>query len=94
MAAATTSFDIVQATAEFRVLSANPALMAQLAETSGGQTLAANDLRSLPDRVAQWQAEQQLVDKQSPLWDRGWLLLLAVGLLGIEWYSRRREGLL
>ena len=73
---------------------ANPALMAQLAETSGGQTLAANDLRSLPDRVAQWQAEQQLVDKQSPLWDRGWLLLLAVGLLGIEWYSRRREGLL
>jgi hypothetical protein len=86
--------EVVSASVEKRELSADPDLMRQLAETSGGATLAASDVARLPQLVKRWEAARQLAHRQQPVWDRWWLLTIAVALLGAEWWLRRREGLL
>jgi len=86
--------EVVSASLEKSELSADPDLMRQLAETSGGATLSGPDIARLPELVRRWQAARQLVHRQQPLWDRWWFLASLIGLLGIEWWMRRKEGLL
>jgi hypothetical protein len=86
--------DVVSASVENRVLSADPALMRRLSETSEGRILAAGDVDRMGGIVRDWRVRKQLADERKSMWDTWWILAAAVALLGAEWFLRRREGLL
>jgi len=88
------SIEVVSASMEKRELSADPETMRQLAEVSGGAVLKADDVARLPEIVQHREAARELSHQRRSVWDRWWLMLGIFGLLGTEWWLRRREGLL
>jgi hypothetical protein len=88
------SVEVVSASVEQRDLSADPTAMRKLAETSGGAVLTASDIARMPEVVQRWEAARQLAHRQRPVWDRGWALAAMTAVLGLEWWLRRKEGLL
>ena len=88
------SVEVVSASVEKRELSADPALMRKLAEVSGGAVVGAKDVARLPEIVRRWESARQLAHRQQSVWDRWWVMAGMLGLLGAEWWLRRREGLL
>jgi hypothetical protein len=86
--------EVVSASMEKKELSADPDLMRRLAEISGGASLTAADAARMPEVVRRWEAARQISHRQQPFWDRWWLLSALAALLGLEWWLRRREGLL
>jgi uncharacterized membrane protein len=74
---------------------AEPTLLAALAKlTPGGRGLAPEEFSSLLEQLQSRQDdfEEEIVSKIS-LWDRWPVLLALVGLLSIEWWLRKRWGL-
>lgn len=88
------TLDVVGASTENRILSADPDLMRALAETSDGQVVDASDVGRLGEVVARWQAAREQEERRETLWDRWALLGVVLAVLGTEWFLRRREGLL
>lgn len=86
--------EVVSASVEKRELSADPETMRKLAEISGGAVVKADDVAHLPDVVKRWEAARQIGHRQQPVWDRWWWMTGMLGLLGAEWWLRRREGLI
>ena len=86
--------EVVSASIEKKELSADPDLMRKIAETSGGAVIKAEDVARMPEIVRRWEVARQIAHRQQPIWDRWWLLMALVALLGTEWWLRRREGLL
>lgn len=86
--------EVVNASREKHDTSSDPELMRELARVSGGRTVTLEEVPRMPEIVRQWEAARQLAHRQRPVWDRGWLLAVVVGLLGVESWLRRREGLL
>src|SRR5262249_34166807 len=76
---------------------AEPSLMAQLAETTklaGGAALAPEELPDLLRRLAEKPPElKQEVIAKVTYWDSWPFFLTVVGLLGGEWFLRKRWGL-
>lgn len=76
---------------------AEPSLMAQLAEMTkpaGGAALAAEELPDLLKRLADKPPElKEEVIAKVTYWDTWPFFLLFVGLLGVEWFLRKRWGL-
>ncbi|MEX2172507.1 MAG: glutamine amidotransferase [Pirellulales bacterium] len=76
---------------------AEPTLMAQLARLtadSGGRALAPEELPQLLAELADREPEvKQEVLERVTYWDKWPFFLLFVGLLGVEWYLRKRWGL-
>jgi len=72
--------------------SVRPELMAQIARVTGGQSFRL-PLDGLPELPL---LDPPVVEvgraKDRPLWDRWYYLVLLVGLLGAEWFLRRRFG--
>jgi hypothetical protein len=68
----------------------NRPLLASLVQGTGGEYLELSDADGLPSRLPN-QGIELLVDKgrPSPLWDRVWVLYLLVGLLCLEWITRK-----
>jgi len=89
-----TTVEVVSASVENRVLSADHETMRRLAEISDGQSLSAGEVASLPEVVRRWRASRQLATRKTALWDRWWILAGILAFLGIEWFLRRRAGLL
>jgi uncharacterized membrane protein len=76
---------------------AEPSLMAQLAEltaAAGGKALAPEELPALVKQFADAppKLEQEIVAKVT-YWDKWPFFLVFVALLGVEWYLRKRWGL-
>jgi hypothetical protein len=90
----TSRVEVVQSMAEFQDLSADPQLMHELATLSEGRTLKKEDISKLPEIVREWHQRRQLAYTHHILWDRWWILLPVITLLCLEWYLRRRTGLL
>ena len=88
------ALEVASSSVENRVLSADPDLMARLSGTSEGRPVAASDVARLPQIVREWRARRELAEDRIALWDRWALLAALVGVLGVEWFLRRREGLL
>ncbi len=68
----------------------NAQLLRLIAEDTGGtyfplDEAAAEVPRRLPDRGEEFQIDQQL----KTLWDREWLMYLLIGLLSVEWLTRK-----
>jgi uncharacterized membrane protein len=76
---------------------AEPSIMAQLAETTkqaGGAALAAEELPDLLKRLAEKPPElKEEVIARVTYWDTWPFFLVLVGLLGTEWFLRKRWGL-
>jgi uncharacterized membrane protein len=77
---------------EFRQLKPNRALLDRIAKSTGGQTVAADELESfvatLPTRHAE--ITEPFI---RPFWHQAWIMLLAMLCLTAEWGLRRWRGL-
>jgi hypothetical protein len=73
---------------------ADPASLESLAAITGGESLAPERLTELVQRLAS-QTEYLEVQQETKktFWDRWPFFLMLVGLLGVEWYLRKRWGL-
>lgn len=73
---------------------ADPTLMANLAEVTGGEALAPEQLPSLLQRLRDQPPPLEIETlRRETLWDRWPFLLLLAGLLCTEWYLRKKWGL-
>lgn len=70
----------------------NETLLKQLAEQTNGVYLTIDDADKLPDSI---NSEQKpvFVDEERDLWAHPLILIAVVGLLGTEWFLRKRTGL-
>ncbi len=70
----------------------NETLLKQLAEQTNGVYLTIDDAYKLPDSI---NSEQKpvFVDEERDLWAHPLILIAVVGLLGTEWFLRKRTGL-
>ncbi|MEZ4695922.1 MAG: hypothetical protein R2832_05865 [Rhodothermales bacterium] len=90
------SFSVGELSLEFRDTKADPVLMRQLAERSGGRTLAVSSLDRLPAMLASSDSflpQSETIVEDSELWRRRAFLVLALMLLTAEWFVRKRGGL-
>lgn len=74
----------------------DPEFLAKLTASSGGNVLEAGLLAGAMSQREE--ARSRLADQGSnvvwePLWDRGWLLVVILAALAMEWMIRRRNGL-
>ncbi len=90
----TTKINIVPPGIEFRNLSANPEIMEHIAKTTNARTLSANDIVKLPKIVHKWKIAQQMTTQKKDIWDHWALLAIMLAFMGIEWFLRRKKGLL
>jgi hypothetical protein len=67
--------------------------MRQLAAIGGGLSLSPQQVSALPERLRAADASRQQRTEPKTVWDRPWVLALLAGLLGLEWWLRRRSGL-
>ncbi|MEM9701767.1 MAG: glutamine amidotransferase, partial [Planctomycetota bacterium] len=74
---------------------ADPALLATLANLTGGTVVPPEELPELLERWADEPpaAAETATLSRTPLYDQWWVPLLFVGMLGTEWYLRKKRGL-
>jgi uncharacterized membrane protein len=77
--------------AEFRMTTPDRLGMRELAESTGGEVLAVEDLEGLVQRLQRAPGVTKEV-RVRPLWNTGWMMGLALGCLCGEWVIRRRHG--
>ena len=70
----------------------NEPLLMELAEQTGGVYLKIEDAHLLPDKINTVQ-DPVFVDTERDLWAHPLILITIVGLLGTEWFIRKRNGL-
>lgn len=78
---------------EMALLVCNEDLMRQMAETSGGRFLReeqSGDLAKLLEPLS----AGRVVESETALWQSYWWFLPIVGLLSVEWFLRKRSGML
>lgn len=94
---ATARFSVPEQDLELDRPAAEPSLMAQLAATTsaaGGRSIAPEELPRLLEELAELEPElEEEVVARITYWDTWPFFLLLVGLLGVEWYLRKRWGL-
>lgn len=78
---------------EFMISTQNDALLRQLAEKSGGKYFPEQQAMALLDNIDLAEKYQQ-VTKTMELWYKMSVLLLIILLLSIEWFLRKRSGLI
>lgn len=79
---------------EMRTLALRADALERLADLTGGTFLPLDEAAALPDQIRNARRVKVARGPAEPLWDRGWVLLLLVGVLGVEWTLRRRYHLL
>jgi hypothetical protein len=78
--------------AEMRDVTPDDHMLRRLAESSGGEILRLEDLKSLPRRLEAAPGVVRQATEKS-LWDSPQLFAFILGCLGIEWAMRKRLGL-
>ena len=71
----------------------NEQLLKELSEKTGGVYHSIEDAQSLPDKI-DTVADSVFVDSERDLWAHPLILIAVVGLLGTEWFIRKRVGLI
>ena len=88
-----TEFYVQPQLAELEAPQLNEALLRQLASQTGGAYFAIADAAQLPETIAFVQ-DSVFVDTERDVWAHPLVLILVVGLLGTEWFLRKRNGFL
>lgn len=88
----TAPFSVYEHRQEDMNTSADPGLMAQIAEAGGGKALSLNEIDQLPRLLRESRSWQQKKPEPQSIWDRWEVLALILGLLSLEWIFRRRGG--
>lgn len=88
-AAPTARVQVTQPDDELRRPETNHALLAEVASATGGRVLTAAELGTLGEILPRREIRQVGVAEQHTLWDTPLALMLALGLLAIEWIGRR-----
>lgn len=89
----TAPFSVFEQQQEDMNTSADPALMARIAEAGGGKALTLGEIKDLPRHLKEAEAWFQKKPEPKSLWDRWEVLAVILGLLSAEWFIRRRFGL-
>ena len=91
--AATGRFVVEEYSIELGDLRADPLLLGELARASGGR---AYSLADWEDMLKQLAPRKRWVEKAEvlPLWGPLWPALLAIALLAVEWFGRKRSGMI
>ena len=86
-------FTVYADSIENRFVAADPELLGQVSAVTGAETLALEDLSSLPGRVREFERLSQEKTKPRDAWDTLKVFAILMGLLALEWFARRRTGL-
>ena len=87
----TTEFEVVLPSAESRDPSPNPESLAALSELTGGLALNATNLTELDGAFpGNEERREPITSSLEDIWDHWGTLLLALGILSLEWIQRKR----
>lgn len=90
------TFSIGERSAEFRRTQADTRLMEQIATRTGGVVLPASDIESVSavlDTLSSFRPFTRMVSAQIRLWQRYPLLIVVLLLISMEWFFRKRAGM-
>lgn len=86
------AFVVTPARREYANAGMDAGLLARIANTSGGKYYDLSEAGDLADEI-QYVPNAYSREVQEDLWDTPWLLALLIGLLCIDWITRRMKGL-
>ncbi|MCW9098567.1 MAG: VWA domain-containing protein, partial [Ignavibacteriaceae bacterium] len=75
----------------------NYSLLNLLANNSGGEFYTPDDYKSLMTRINQLNklsSKEKIIKSEITLWSHTWMLLIAIFLFSLEWFIRKRSGML
>jgi hypothetical protein len=79
--------------AEQRDVTRDEAMLRQIAEATGGLYVPEERADALWEKIA-LERTGRVVETETELWQSGWWLALVMGLLGVEWWLRKKAGLI
>ncbi|MEK6755001.1 MAG: hypothetical protein AABZ02_02500, partial [Bacteroidota bacterium] len=91
------SFSIGGVNVEFQETRMNRLLLQQIADRSGGRYYDAGAIATLPQDVASlpgFRPREVVRSSEIELWNRGWMLAIIIVLFAVEWFLRKRNGML
>ncbi len=88
----TTEFQVTDVNRELADTNVDLENLKRIATLTGGECLSVQDLPKLASLLDSQPITTQVRSERS-LWDNGWMALLLIGLVGIEWILRRRHDL-
>jgi hypothetical protein len=68
-------------------------MLRQIAEQTGGLYVPEERVEEMWDKIA-LESTGRVVENETEVWQSGWWLALATGLLGVEWWFRKKAGLI
>ena len=73
---------------------ADPGLLAELSRTTAGAAMTPEEFPGYLDRLLTESLNIDVTrERRTPLWDNGWVLAFFTGLLSLEWWLRKKRGL-
>jgi hypothetical protein len=91
------SFSVGGLNVEFQETRANKLLLQQIAARTGGHYFESNELQRLPQDLSSlpgFRSRDVSVARQFELWNRTWMLGVVVALFAVEWFLRKKFGML
>jgi len=88
----TTEFQVAEVNRELADSNVDLANLERIANLTGGECLSLQEFSRLTSLVNTEPATIEVRSERS-LWDNGWVALLLIGLVGLEWIQRRRHDL-
>jgi hypothetical protein len=91
------SFSVGGLNVEFQETRANRSLLEQIASRTGGRSYEAGSIERLPQDIAavpNFRPRDVSVAQQFELWNKTWMLASLVALFAVEWFLRKRHGML
>jgi hypothetical protein len=86
-------FTVYSDNAETRLVSADPVLMEDIARTTGGDIIALDQLDTLPEKLHAFERQSLSDTKLVDVWDKLGVFAALLAFLAVEWFARRRSGL-
>lgn len=92
LGAAKSNFRVAESAEEFHNAAMNSMLLKRLSAETGGRYYSPGDSRTLAEDISYIDTGSSRLEEKD-LWDMPFLFLLLVGLIGSEWFFRKRKGL-
>ncbi len=92
-ATAAAAFTVYDRSIEHLDTAARPGNLAAISEATGGAVLGIDEREKLFDLIESTGGKRGEADTWRPVFDQPIVLILIAGLLGVEWFARRRSGM-